>query len=179
MNSGFQNDLSVNNVRKICKILKKDLVIVNPIRYRVFAVSEALKISSHLNQISTNEICDSCEKVYRRTCIKEAQKRSIHTIVWGSTNFEDQVPAYFPGWSKWTFRNENESRRSAVNVLRSLGVFGKKCAVVPASLIHMLKFSIYRTLINIDLGGTVTFNKFNPFSEVNANQTDLRVVYFF
>lgn len=176
VNTGYQTNFGVDNAKKICRILEKDLVIVNPTEYYRLVTSEALRISAHINHFS--HICATCEKVLRSTCIKEAYKRSINTIVWGSTNFEDLVERYFPGWSARTFRTEHGSRKP-LRILKDFAQFCASGTVAPASLPHIIKYWIYAILMNVDLGITGAFGRINPFSEVSFDQKNLKVVYFF
>jgi len=177
--TGYQNDLSIKNVKKICSILKTDLIIACPTNYRRLAISEALKISFHLKRFWTAGICSYCETLLRSTVVKESRKRSIHTVVWGSTDFEDSANEYHKGWNSTTFKSKYGRQKSIKEILMNLLNLGRSFAVAPISLFHVLKFWVYTVLMKFDLETTGIFNKINPFSGFSFNQKDVKVIYFF
>jgi glucosamine--fructose-6-phosphate aminotransferase (isomerizing) len=179
VDTGYQTDLAIKNVKNICGILKTDLIIVIPTNYRRLAISEALKASVHLRKFWTVGICSYCETILRSTVVKEAYKRSIRKIVWGSTDFEDSVDYYHKGWNSDTFKSKYGRRKSAKEVVMKFLKFGRSFAVAPLSLVHILKFWFYTILMNFDMEKNSFLDKFNPFSGFSFNQKDVNVIYFF
>jgi hypothetical protein len=179
VDTGYQTHISIANVKTICKILKTDLIIAYPSNYRKLVVSEALKISFFLQEFWCAGICGHCERILRSTTIREARKRSIPTIIWGSTDFEDTTISYQKDWNSIAFKDHYGSRKSIKEVLKYLLNYRKKFKLSFTFLLHALKFWIYMVLLNFDLGINGFFNKINPSSQVLFNQKDLNVIYFF
>jgi hypothetical protein len=179
VDTGYQTDVSIENIKKICSILKTDLIIAFPTNYRKQAIYEALKVSFYLKRFWKDGICGHCENILRSTAVKEAKTRSIHKIVWGSTDFEDSTNSYHKGWNSTAFKFRYGSQKSIKEILIKLLNAGRDFAVAPGSVFHVLKFWVYNVLMNFDLGINGFFDKFNPTSEFSFNRKSIKVVYFF
>jgi hypothetical protein len=175
----FQTDLSVKNVKNICRKLQVDLIITHPTGYRKKAVCEALRASACLKKFWTSGICSHCENILRSIVIKQTRKWGVRSVVWGSTDTEDTVTKYHTGWNTRKFRNEFGRRKNPLDMLGKIPDSARRFAYAPSSLIHLFRFWIYSVLLNFDLGIPGTLQKLNPFAQFAFSQKDIQVVYFF
>jgi glucosamine--fructose-6-phosphate aminotransferase (isomerizing) len=176
VNNGFQSDLSIKNVINMCRQLRVDLIIADPTRYREKAVFEALVCEKVKNY---GGICGYCETVLRRTATKIAGDHGIHIIVWGSTDYEDTVTKYYPGWNDKTFKMEYGSRKPFRDAFsRYVDVAGKVVAV-RGTLLHLFRFWVYSSLMKFELriGGISYW--LNPFAEFSFAQNKIQTAYFY
>ena len=176
VNNGFQGDLSIKNVKNMCRRLKVDLIIADPTRYREKAVFEALACEELKNY---GGICGYCETVIRSTTIKVARNRGIHTAVWGSTNYEDTVTKYYLGWNDKTFRKDYGSRKTIRDTFRRYIDMTQKVAAVQGTLLHLFRFWVYSSLMKYELSISGILYWLNPFAEFSFAQDKVQTAYFY
>lgn len=89
--SGFVADCAKQNIKTICDALEVELV-VHQARFRRRLTQEALYIWKHRGRYFS--VCPPCETNNRSLAIREAAERGIPFIVWGATDFEDDVSTF-------------------------------------------------------------------------------------
>jgi hypothetical protein len=115
----------------------------------------------------------------RSTAIKIARNHGIHTVVWGSTDYEDTVMKYYPRWNDKTFRMDYGSRKTFRDTFRSYADLPRKVVAAQGDLLHLFRYWVYSSLMKFELRISGISYWLNPFAEFSFAQDKVQTVYFF
>lgn len=175
INSEFQIDLSIKNVKNMCRRLKADLIIAYPTRYRKKAVFEALTCSN----LREGGICSDCDIILRSTTINVARNLGIHTAVWGATKYEDGITKYYSGWNEKSLSKEYGSKKTIREWIKKGYKAAQKNVVAPWTLLNMFRYLVYSSLMKYELRLSGITNWLNPLGEFSFKQDEVQILYFF
>jgi len=190
--SGFVVDSAKRNIEKICKRLSVDLV-VHKSKFHRKITKEALYISKYRGKYFY--VCGPCENNNRSIAINEAINRKVPFIIWGATDFEDDVQTFLSDDSL-TFRQQFAGRTATAKVKLKevikdiLGDMGlgyiyhtlKLCIPLENKLktiFHFLVYLHYRVRNNFDVGVPEGWRKFFPLVVVSFERKEVNTIYFF
>lgn len=194
VDSGFMHPDARKNIESLCGDLGVDLVMKYS-KYRKKHVKEALIISKETGE--DFPLCGGCETDIRSIVINEANKHSVKSVIYGSTDFEmgyrsfgeSQQPTFrelfdhkqdkkwslskFPGKIKKLFR---ASYLGYINHFFKLKIpFIKKIS----SIYHLSRYILFRILDNLDVQCPEGMNSLLPNVVVSFDDKDLDIIYFF
>jgi hypothetical protein len=190
--SGFVVDSAKRNIDTICQELSVDLV-VHRARFRRRLAREALYIWKYRgNHFS---VCPPCENNNRSAAIQEAMKSGIPFIVWGASDFEDDIstfldPATPTVRQRWARKLDpvGMSPRRVVN--RVLDVTGLRMVYNTFKLpipwdrkakvtLHALLYLYYMVRNNLDVGIPEGWRKYLPTVETSFEGKSVETVYLY
>ena len=188
--SGFSNELSKENVKKMCRKLSVDLVVVKSTDFRRKAVREALCISKYVNRFLLG-ICGNCENNLRTAAINEATKREIAFILWGSTRGEAASKEYKKTRRFRRVRTFGEeilmlegkkTIKPLIDYILGFGVIFncRKIADFIRTLMHKFKHNLYIILDNIASKAPEGWRKFKPLVlQVSFENKKVQTIFFY
>jgi len=192
VDSGFLTDSAKKSIDKMCEKLSVDLV-VHKSRFRRKLVKEALNIWKHRGEYFS--VCQSCETDNRSIVINEATKRRIPFIIWGASDFEDDVSTFLSPDSL-TFRQRLAQRVEATEtnpyerLKGTLGDMGLG-AILPTLklpipladkfkvLLHVFVYLYYSVRNNLDVDVPEGWRKYIPFVQTSFEGKNVETIYLF
>ena len=192
VDSGFLTDSARRSIDKVCEKLSVDLV-VHKSRFRQKLAKEALNIWKYRGKYFS--VCQSCETSNRSIAINEATKRGIPFIVWGASDFEDDVSTFLSPDSL-TFRQRFAQRVEATKTdpheivrgtLRDMGlgaILSTSKLPIPLAnrfkaLLHMFVYLYYSVRNNLDVDVPEGWRRYLPFVQTSFEGRDVETIYLF
>ncbi len=173
--NGFMSDAAKKNIQNICKILKVDIVRKKASKYYTLQLKQSFKIFCQLNG-QYLFMCGNCENNLRTLAIREAKKRKIPYIVWGSTDYED--PPTLKRNQKF-FRERSGTIKDAFSRITKLPLVALRFIILSHSIeivLSSLKYIYYGIRDNMEIKASIL----NPFRVVSfRNLKDIKTIYFY
>ena len=182
VDSGFSTASCLRNVERLCQELSVELVCRRA-RFRSKIVRHALSISRLRHQLFA--VCQQCENNIRTAVLKEALRRGIPFVIYGSTSFEEDA-AVFLGkrppfrqsygqsaglikqWRQWFYALEAILKRERISMTAKYKIMW-----------HYLWHGYYCVRDNIAAAGLLGVKCLSPSVQIPLSHRDVQVVSFF
>jgi len=176
--NGFVRDAARRNVERVCGELGVDLVTGQATAHRRRLLQQLLKVAALLPRPGLpSGLCINCENNLRTFAIREATKRGVRVILWGSTDFEDNAADVV---SSLTYRERFGTARSMCKRMRdSVSMLWRAGGVNACRLVLpglRCLYSIVRD--NVALGAPGGWRALNPFLQVSFGASPVKALYF-
>lgn len=135
--SGFQSDLSRENMETTCKVLNVPLIYKNANRNLQLAMLKEILRISELNELFFH-ICGNCEVNIRSSAISVAKKHKIPFILYGSSFYED--------FDQSKFLNMLGTKAFCKRIL------SRPKKIWPEIFYRLVKYSIYSAIQRMEMG---------------------------
>lgn len=191
VDSGLMTDAAKRNIETICRELAVDL-IVHKSRFRRKLARESFYIWKHGGKYFSP--CLPCETSNRSVAINEATKRKIPYIVWGATDFEDDVST-FSSPDSYTFRQTFAGRADATrkpheavkDLVQDMGSgIVYPILKLPISsvaklkaILHALIYLYYSLLNNLEVNVPEGWKKWLPLAQTSFEGKNVKTIYLF
>ncbi len=190
--SGFVVDAAKKNIETTCEKLSVDLV-VHHARFRRRLTQEALYIWKYRG--SPFSVCPPCETNNRSVAIRAATKRGIPFIIWGATDFEDDVTTFrdpdSPTWrQRWGRKGTAAGKTPRLMARHVLEVTGLNLVYQTFKLpmpwpgklklaSHILMYQYYRIRNNLDVDVPEGWRKYLPTVQTSFEGKNVETIYIF